>query len=213
MAIKSKLNVWLAFLIWAVSLVLIVLLTDKQLAHLSINQYHTPFFDVFFKYATFLGDGLIVGLIIIMLLLFSYRWGLVALISFGSSAIITQLLKRLVFDSHTRPITYFKDLYDFHLIDGVQMHTLYSFPSGHSAAAFSIFTVLAILSQSRQTQIFSMLVAMIAAFSRVYLSQHFLEDILVGSFIGYSCAISADKVLGFKKWAETGLLNFLKKFH
>lgn len=198
---------------WALILLPIVLFLDKSQTHLFVNQFHFPVLDHFFKYATFLGDGFIGGIVILMLLLFKYRYGIIAILSFGGSALTTQFLKRLVFDDHTRPITYFKEMAEFHLVDGVSMHTVYSFPSGHSTAAFSIFTVLALFSRNKTLQILCMITAMIAAFSRVYLSQHFLEDILAGSTIGFAWAFTSYLALQHKKWGENGLLRSIDQLN
>jgi membrane-associated phospholipid phosphatase len=72
----------------------------------------------------------------------------------------------------------------FHQVPGVELHLLHSFPSGHATTAFALFFLLALINQNKGLQIFFLIAALIAAFSRVYLSQHFLSDVLAGSAIG-----------------------------
>ena len=94
-----------------------------------INQYHFPFLDIFFKYITYLGDGLAALLVLILLLVIRLDYGLISAIGFTLSALTTQILKRFVFGEVPRPFLVFKDQIDigqWHLIDGVEMHKFYS---------------------------------------------------------------------------------------
>ncbi len=76
----------------------------------------------------------------------------------------------------------------------------YSFPSGHTAAAFAIGLPFAwALSQSPQTGAFySRLVlcwAYLIGFSRVYLGVHYPSDVLAGAFLGAGGAVIARSLL------------------
>ena len=66
----------------------------------------------------------------------------------------------------------------------------FSFPSGHTSAAFAFFTCLALMTPRKFAPLW-MTAAWAVAYSRIYLSQHFLEDILLGSIIGVlsSCIV------------------------
>lgn len=64
------------------------------------------------------------------------------------------------------------------------MYSQNSFPSGHSTSAFCLFFCLCIISPKVWQKIFFFCLAILIGFSRVYLSQHFFEDIYVGSIIG-----------------------------
>jgi membrane-associated phospholipid phosphatase len=59
-----------------------------------------------------------------------------------------------------------------------------SFPSGHATSAFAIFLAVALISGNRYVKVLCFIFACLVAFSRVYLSQHFLIDIIAGSMIG-----------------------------
>ncbi|MEX0568798.1 MAG: phosphatase PAP2 family protein [Candidatus Njordarchaeota archaeon] len=61
----------------------------------------------------------------------------------------------------------------------------YSFPSGHSASAFSLSVPLIIETKSRIIKIVLIFFAILMAFSRVYCGVHYPTDILWGSYIGY----------------------------
>ena len=98
------------------------------------------------------------------------------------TTILTQLIKIIVM--RPRPYT---ELSNLILLD---LGTDYSFPSGHTSAAFALFTCLALMTPRRLAPLW-MTAAWAVAYSRIYLSQHFLEDILSGSLIGMisSCAV------------------------
>jgi membrane-associated phospholipid phosphatase len=64
-----------------------------------------------------------------------------------------------------------------------------SFPSGHTSAAFALFVCLVLITPRKWTPLW-MILAWATAYSRIYLSQHFLEDILFGSMIGMLCCCS-----------------------
>jgi membrane-associated phospholipid phosphatase len=63
--------------------------------------------------------------------------------------------------------------------------TEHSFPSGHTASAFALATILSFSVKDNSLKSIGLLLgACIVGFSRTYLSQHFLVDVTVGSAIG-----------------------------
>ena len=115
---------------------------------------------------------------------------------------ILQLLKFL-FDM-PRPASAFENCPDMVLpiVEGVSMHHSNSFPSGHASTFFVFCTCFALFLAYRhqrdirqgkaQTSVLyscSLLLllslAALGAYSRVYLSQHFLSDVCAGSIIGF----------------------------
>jgi membrane-associated phospholipid phosphatase len=61
----------------------------------------------------------------------------------------------------------------------------HSFPSGHSAAAFAISTVLSRNAGPTWLKILAYLPAAITPFSRVYEDQHWVSSCFIGGAIGY----------------------------
>lgn len=171
------------FAFWLIAASIVLLFTKGEI-HLYLNQFHTPFFDVFFKYITYLGDGVVIVIAALILAFFKVRYGLFALAGYLGSGIIVQLMKRLFFSHIKRPLGYFEGIADLYLVPGVDVHTSKSFPSGHTTTAFAFFACLAILSKSKYAQAPLFVIALLTAYSRVYISQHFLVDIFVGSMIG-----------------------------
>lgn len=169
---------------------IVLLLSDKTTIHLAINERHHPFCDFFFKFWTYVGDGVFValaGLIIALLRFRSYKW---LPLWFGSATLIisgaiAQLLKRLVFADALRPSAYLSE-HALYFVEGVQIHTIHSFPSGHTTAAFAFFGFASLFCgrKSILLQIVFALCAGLVGYSRMYLSQHFLEDVFAGMILG-----------------------------
>jgi membrane-associated phospholipid phosphatase len=171
------------FFILASGFFFVIFLT-KSTVHLWLNQYHTIFFDYFFKHVTYLGDGSFLPFFFILMLFIRFRFALLLVIVFVASGLFVQVLKRFIFMDMARPTKYLGEAAHLYLIPGVQQYCCNSFPSGHSATAFGIFLCFALISEKNWVKILMMVFACLVAYSRVYLSQHFLIDILSGSIIG-----------------------------
>lgn len=187
----SKVNTYLLLSLSAILVGLILLLIfDKRDIHLTINKQYNDFFDTFFKYITYLGDGIFAAIAIIplgLLLWRKHKWktftfGWITLIWTG---IIAQSLKRLVFPDAERPLKYLGQEV-LRLVSDVEVHSVHSFPSGHTACAFAFYGMIAVIisKQNKPIQSALFVVASLIGYSRMYLSQHFLEDVVFGAFVG-----------------------------
>lgn len=156
---------------------------SKETLHLTLNNYHSSFFDIFFKYSTFLGDGILFGVLVILFLFIKKKMSLVFGVAGILTLLITHILKKIIFAGEPRPASVI-GLDNLYIIDGVKMAFSNSFPSGHTTTAFAIFTILCLYYSKCKSQYLWISLAIIAGVSRVYLSQHFWVDIFVGSFIG-----------------------------
>lgn len=163
-----------------------MLIFPKPELHILSNKANSAFLDYFFKYATNLGDGAIIAILTIALLLVRFRYAIVFLSGSLITAAIINLFKRVILGDVFRPSKYFElyETYHLHFVEGVKLHALHSFPSGHTGTAFNVFFMLALIAQTKAQKLFFFFMAAIVAYSRVYLSQHFLIDITVGSIFG-----------------------------
>ncbi|MBX3164715.1 MAG: phosphatase PAP2 family protein [Bacteroidetes bacterium] len=186
--------------------------------HLYINQLvGNKFLNLFFYYITYLGDGIAAVFILFIILLFNTRLSIYCITSLLSASLVSQTLKNFVFDDITRPVfvfTYFEKHHQLNRVEGLNLHTHYSFPSGHATQAFAIFMCLVFVSKSQGLKFLFFTLALFAAFSRVYLSQHWLSDITAGSMIGtissllfYYIFISKNKLQKLDK----PLTDFIKR--
>lgn len=149
--------------------------------------------DTFFKYFTHFGDGVFAIIIGIIILTLNIRKGIFVLATYIISGLTTSILKNYFYDDINRPhfvFGYFIQDTKLNYIDGVDMLGLNSFPSGHSTSAFAIFTAMALVTDNRSLKILFFLIAFLSAFSRTYLSQHWLVDITIGSIIGTVSALA-----------------------
>jgi len=198
----------------------IVFAYSKGSIHLYFNEFHTPFFDYFFKYITYLGDGIPVVIISLLYLFFiNTRQGLLLGLSAILSTTITQIFKQIVFGSTPRPLAYFNSINDeqiLYLVDGVKMHVVNSLPSGHTTVAFAITISIAFIYSTRRMDYMMLILGALIGWSRVYLSQHFLQDVFMGSIIGILGAIViysifySPKMLENKK-LDKSLLNLIRQ--
>ena len=165
-----------------------------------LNKLHTPALDVFFKYITYFGDGIMYGLLAIILLFRSFfHFILVGFVALFQT-IPVQLMKRVIFSDISRPSVYFDRLdIPANFVEGVKVCSSYSFPSGHTATAFSIAILISYCFGRNKTWVWmlSLTFATMAAISRVYLMQHFFIDILVGSLLG--TLIASGTIIWFEK--------------
>jgi membrane-associated phospholipid phosphatase len=76
-------------------------------------------------------------------------------------------------------------------IPDIEMHLWKAFPSGHTAIGFCMFCLLALYTQNNFLKFFYFVVVFLIAYSRMYLSQHFLQDVYAGSIIGIGSALFA----------------------
>jgi membrane-associated phospholipid phosphatase len=180
---ENRLYLICVFAFWMMLLVY-VSLTSKANGFLLLNGIHNKFLDVLFINVTLLGDG-VFSILLFLCLLYYYRTELAfrIIIAYAASGIIAQVLKRIL--NQPRPYAYFKDSDLMILTDGVVYHSSLGFPSGHTASAFAAATIISMFNQkNKQLNILVFCLAILAGYSRVYLGQHFPEDVLAGSFIG-----------------------------
>jgi membrane-associated phospholipid phosphatase len=165
-----------------------VLLHDgKVQIHKAMNMYvGNVSIDEFFKYITHLGDGAFAIFIAILFLFIDVRKSLYILLSYAGAGIVSFVLKHIVYPDIYRPHFVFGYFVREKLkeVEGVDLIGLNSFPSGHALSAFALFFSLLFMSKNHFLKIIYFLLAVLAAYSRVHLSQHWLIDIYVGSIIG-----------------------------
>ena len=149
-----------------------------------INNQHHPFLDSFFSTVTHLGDGLI--LVIPLVLFLFHKYCYLALITIATAIHLgmVHLGKKWLFNGMPRPAEFFKDI-PFYEVPGVTLHHWGSFPSGHTATAFMLASFFyLVLPKKFKLHLILMGVALLVGMSRVYLMQHFFEDIWAGALIG-----------------------------
>lgn len=149
-----------------------------------INVIHTPWLDLFMVWSTRLVQApLIIILFVLIGVFVNKRAFVLALVSFAFAGLSAQALKRFVFSDRLRPHAVF-DYETWHRVEGFALAENFSFPSGHSAVAFAIALSIAASVSSKAVKVFSLCIAMVIAFSRMYLLMHFYHDVFAGILLG-----------------------------
>lgn len=179
-----------------------------------VNSTWTDIQDLFFIYSTYLGEGYIPLVVIVSIaLFFSIKNGIIALSSFVFTALVTQFLKQVIFPDAMRPFIELWNEFKYgelHMALGEEfMKKGNSFPSGHTTSAFSLFVILTLFSKRPFYGVVFGLLAVSAAYSRVYLGQHFFEDIFLGSIIGVLGTLFVYFVFEYKGWLSKFDVSFI----
>lgn len=196
------------YLILFLSLLFIVSFYQKENIHLFINQLNNPFSDNIFKIITFFGDGIFVILVSLLFLLKKIRYTFYVLSVYIFSGIFVQLGKRIIWPDAPRPSAVFGEGI-LHLVNGIKLHSAHSFPSGHTASAFGLFFILCFFIKNKMLKWTFFSMAILVGYSRIYLNQHFLIDVLAGSAIGVICAIISYLTINKIKaqWLDKSLIT------
>ncbi|WP_421799967.1 phosphatase PAP2 family protein [Haliscomenobacter sp.] len=170
------------------------LAADQGALLIQLNDHRSPGGDLFFRWFTKVGEGY--GYLAVFLLLLVYKrraaWGVPLL---GVAVSLVAWIGKTLFQ-HPRPYLYFEQqglLAQLELIPGVKMHKgLTSFPSGHTMAAFALFTFLALCFPRKPwLSLTCFCIALLVGVSRMYLVQHFFEDVYSGALLGLGLGILA----------------------
>lgn len=137
------------------------------------------FFNFFMPIVSVLGNVGILWIIMgIGMILFGKeqkKWGFLLLVCLATTALISNFFIKPIIQ-RTRPF----DMLFLEIL--IQRPHDFSFPSGHTAAAFAAATVFYM--KNKKMGIFMYLFAFLMGFSRLYLLVHYPSDILAGALIG-----------------------------
>lgn len=92
-----------------------------------------------------------------------------------------------------------KDEIYLHIIKGVDVHSFGSFPSGHTATAFTFALLIGLLIQSTGLSLLCIFAALLISYTRIYLSQHFPLDVAAGMIVA---VLSVSLSLLIQKWFD-----------
>ena len=148
---------------------------DRQIV-LFFQIYRNPILDIVFTAFTHFGTMIAVLFILISLFMVNKHrkgWIIPLWLSLGFAAALTYALKFAVMRQRREAIG----------IAAVIAATGYSFPSAHSATAFS---ALPVMDKVFKKLIYAWIaVAVLISFSRLYLGVHYLSDVIFGGMLGF----------------------------
>ncbi|MDB5132877.1 MAG: bcrC [Mucilaginibacter sp.] len=191
-------------------LVIKVIFTKEQI-YFAVNGRHTDFLDSIEPYITDLGNGWTAVILAALLALYNYRIAFLAATTFVITSLAVQAAK-FIFDA-PRPKLYFKDqVSKLHFVKGIEILSHNSFPSGHTLTAFAMGVLFTYLLKNKRWAILLLFYGTMVGFSRMYLSEHFFEDVVAGSVLGVSLTvlwiwwIDSRKFINTPEW-NRGLLS------
>ena len=192
----------IAYLILLMAILGLIYVYPKPELHMLLNSHHSSIQDSFFKYYSLLAEWPLYALALLPLLWKKIKVTVFFAMCELTGGAILQLLKHFI--STDRPVSVFEHYHHLvlPLVQGVDMYHSNSFPSGHASTFFMFCTCIVIIQAgyySRKAQmpnlriqilfhaslLLLLILAAIGAYSRVYLSQHFVSDVCVGSIIGF----------------------------
>lgn len=154
-----------------------------------INTNSTAFLDNLFSLITILGEA---G--VLMAIIGYYFWtrdkekGIVLTYTLFLSLLTMGFLKAI-----------FRTPRPFNTLDvkGVRQHTAtgYSFPSGHSTGASTVYTSICVFEKKTKVTIICIIIFLSVAISRVYLRVHWPLDVFIGTGIGIIFALWVSQIL------------------
>lgn len=217
-----RLSKWyvVPFVFWLMVSTIFILVTDKHAMFLQINQWHHPILDSAFVIITQFAEWWGVVLVLFSGFLLRIKWGILATFAFLVSGGLSILLKIWVFPDFARPSSVF-GAESLHTIEGVDLHAMHAFPSGHTTTAFALSICLAYYAGQKRGGVafFWFITALLVGFSRIYLAQHFPQDVWAGSLLGVVASIlvfyMGERLFNrlTLHWPEKSFLALFHKLH
>jgi membrane-associated phospholipid phosphatase len=162
---------------------IIKLIYSRETIYFTVNGINSPLADFLAPFATDLGNGWTAVVVAAVLSLFNYRKALIVVTAWAVTSIAAQIIK-YIFDAPRPKLLYKDQLGRIHFVKGVDILSLHSFPSGHTVTAFSLAVLFTYWSRNKAWGPVFLLIAVLVGYSRMYLSEHFFEDVTAGSIIG-----------------------------
>lgn len=213
-------NFWfiIPFLIFMAVSLYVVPFGNKQELFLKLHPPHNGVFDTIFTFASGLVEWW--GWVIAAIFAFfkKVRYGIYAVVALLHAGMWTLILKHQVYKDEMRP-SFEIDHSLLQFVNGVNVHTHNSFPSGHTIAAFSIFMVLTLILSKRYKpwSLLFFITALAAGYSRIYLNQHYPIDVVAGAAIGVTTCFLVFLLSEFifdrlaLNWSEKSFLSLFTK--
>jgi len=176
------------FLVLCICFVVKIVYTRGEI-YFTVNGINNPFTDFIAPFVTDIGNGWTAVALAAIMALFSYRKALIIASAYAITSLFAQVIKHIV--KSPRPKLYFQDqLGRIHFVKGMYIDMHDSFPSGHTVTAFMLGVLFTYWSKNKALGPLFLLIAILVGYSRMYLSEHFFEDVTAGSVIGFVITVT-----------------------
>jgi len=153
-----------------------------------LNSWRRQPFNFFFTTMTYFGEAYAFIVAGLGMLFYRYRYTMLILVAGLLTMGISYVLKHHI--GTIRPLTWFETggmRDELIVVPGVELASGFtSFPSGHTMAAFTLYSLLAGICTAQRPGLGLLfaLIAILVGVSRIFLAQHFLADVLGGAVFG-----------------------------
>ncbi|HAA16787.1 MAG TPA: hypothetical protein DCE41_35775 [Cytophagales bacterium] len=194
--------------LWVVGGGISLIFLDKGTVVLALNAVHRPALDRLMVAWTFLGDGLMFAVALVFLVLFVRVYHVLPLLfAVVIQTVLVHLGKRAIFKGAPRPKAWLEQPELLNYVEGVKVHLFNSFPSGHTATAFTLALFVMVLHRRVWSTTLAFVLAAGVGVSRMYLVLHFWEDVIVGSAVALLTILVTWAVFyrGYPGWANKAI--------
>lgn len=165
----------------------------------ALRNISNPFFDTLFEIITMLGEEtILIGILAFFYFIYDKKIGQIIAYTLFTSLMVNHTVKGLV--KYERPFNFDPEL------DAVRVETAtgYSFPSGHTHQAATLYSSVAKnLNVSRKKLLWAICLTIIflVGFSRLWLGVHYPKDVIVGLILGFAMTFICSYL--FKKFTTS----------
>lgn len=149
---------------------------------LLVNNNFGTTADAAFAFITHLGEEVPWIILGVIILIFRRQYFPLALLACLFSTLLVQGLKNGLAEQ-ARPSKAIANASLYHSVKGMVLHTVNSFPSGHTTTAFTIFLLCCLFIHKKWIVPVGFAYALAVGYSRVYLAQHFPKDVAGGMLV------------------------------
>lgn len=169
---------------WALNFDLKVFEWIQQLQTTGAAAVLTPLL----KAITYLGEGGIIWIIFALILFCTKKYRKAGVAIVAALAVMMVLNNIVIKELIARPRPFNLDLdwwvAKYTYPDIVSRPSSWSFPSGHSSSAFASAFACAFATRKKSFGIIGFILAILMAFSRVYVEVHYFSDVVAGAIVG-----------------------------
>ena len=157
---------------------------DISILYFIQNHFHCGFTDFIFPIITSLGNFGMIWIVTGFCLVITKKYRRYGVLLFIALALTYALGDLVIKPMIARPRPFMEFPGRILLITAPYSH---SFPSGHAGSSFCAATIL--WRANRKLGVISYTLAVLIAFSRVFLFVHYPSDVLAGAILGVLCAL------------------------
>mgnify|MGYP006207317209 FL=1 len=165
---------------FVIAYIVLQALDANQSLFLSLNHTSQQILpDALAAHLTEIGNGALVGVLALILVMFSPDGAKRFLFITLLSALVIAGLKKLFNDPRPASVL---PIEDFHIIGDVLKK--YSFPSGHTTTAFAMAGFVLLTYQNLALRSIAVVMALLAGIARISVGAHWPEDVFAGAALG-----------------------------